>query len=232
MTKPAKKAVVLLSGGMDSSTVLAIAQAQGFACHAISFRYGQRHQVELVAARKVAERARVAAHQIVEIDLRAFGGSALTSEAPVPKDRPLEEMSTGIPITYVPARNTIFLSFALAWAETLECGDIFLGVNAIDYSGYPDCRPEYIAAYEKMANLATKGAVEGRLPVKVHTPLIHWTKAQIIAKGLELGVDYSLTISCYDPAPDGAACGSCDACQLRLRGFAENGVKDPAAYQK
>jgi 7-cyano-7-deazaguanine synthase len=230
MMKKPTNVVILLSGGLDSSTVLAIAQQQGFACHAISFRYGQRHQVELAAAHRVAERAKVAAHQVVEIDLRAFGGSALTSQTPVPKDRPLEEMSAGIPITYVPARNTIFLSFALAWAEIIDCGDIFLGVNAIDYSGYPDCRPEYIAAYETMANLATKGAVEGRLPVKIHTPLIHWTKAQIIAKGLELGVDYSLTISCYDPDPDGAACGACDACQLRLRGFAENGVTDPARY--
>jgi 7-cyano-7-deazaguanine synthase len=232
MNPSAKKAVILLSGGMDSSTVLAIAQERGFACHAISFRYGQRHQVELAAAGRIAERAGVAAHRIVEIDLRAFGGSALTSETPVPKDRAMEEMSAGIPITYVPARNTIFLSFALAWAETLECGDIFLGVNAIDYSGYPDCRPEYITAFEKMANLATKGAVEGRLPVKVHAPLIHWTKAQIIARGQELGVDYSLTISCYDPAADGAACGSCDACQLRLRGFAENEMQDPARYAK
>jgi 7-cyano-7-deazaguanine synthase len=226
------KAVVLLSGGMDSSTVLALAQHQGFACHAMSFRYGQRHAVELAAARRVAERAGVAAQVVVDIDLRAFGGSALTSDLPVPKNRPAEDMSRGIPITYVPARNTIFLSFALAWAETLGCGDIFLGVNAIDYSGYPDCRPEYIAAYQKMANLATKGAVEGRLPVRIHTPLIHWTKAQIVAKGLELGVDYGLTVSCYDPTPDGLACGACDACQLRLRGFAENGVKDPAPYRQ
>jgi 7-cyano-7-deazaguanine synthase len=230
MTENRKKAVVLLSGGMDSSTVLAIAQQQGFASNAISFRYGQRHQAELAAARQVAERARLAAHQVVEIDLRAFGGSALTSETPVPKDRPLEAMGEGIPITYVPARNTIFLAFALAWAETLECGDIFLGVNAVDYSGYPDCRPAYLAAFERMANLATKGAVEGRLPVTIHAPLLHWTKAQIIAKGLELGVDYGLTISCYDPSPDGAACGACDACQLRLRGFAENGMTDPARY--
>jgi 7-cyano-7-deazaguanine synthase len=232
MTNLNQKAVVLLSGGMDSSTVLAMAQQQGFACHALSFRYGQRHHVELGAARRVAERAQVAAHQVVEIDLRAFGGSALTSKTAIPKNRPLEEMSAGIPITYVPARNTIFLSFALAWAETLVCGDIFVGVNAIDYSGYPDCRPEYIEAFEKMANLATKGAVEGRLPVKIHTPLIQLTKAQIVAKGLELGVDYSLTISCYDPSPAGAACGACDACQLRLRGFAENGVADPAQYMK
>jgi 7-cyano-7-deazaguanine synthase len=209
-----------------------MAREQGFACYAMSFRYGQRHQVELDAARRVAERAGVAAHQVVEIDLRAFGGSALTSDAPVPKDRPREEMAAGIPITYVPARNTIFLSFALAWAETLQCGDIFIGVNAVDYSGYPDCRPEYIAAYETMANLATKGAVEGRLPVTIHTPLIHWTKAQIIAQGLALGVDFSRTVSCYDPAPDGAACGACDACQLRLRGFAENGVADPAKYRE
>jgi 7-cyano-7-deazaguanine synthase len=226
------KAVVLLSGGMDSSTVLALAQHEGFACHAMSFRYGQRHQVELTAACRVAERAGVAAHVVVDIDLRAFGGSALTSDLPVPKNRPAEDMAQGIPITYVPARNTIFLSFALAWAETLGCGDIFIGVNAIDYSGYPDCRPEYIAAYEKMANLATKEAVEGRLPVRIHTPLIHWTKAQIIAKGLELAVDYGLTVSCYDPTSDSLACGACDACQLRLRGFAENGVTDPAPYRQ
>ncbi len=228
--KSPPKAVVLLSGGLDSTTMLAIAQSEGFACHAMSFRYGQRHEVELAAARRVAERARVAQHVVIDIDLRAFGGSALTSDTAVPKNRPVDEMAEGIPITYVPARNTIFLSFALAWAETLGCGDLFIGVNAVDYSGYPDCRPEYIAAYERMANLATKGAVEKRLPVKIHTPLIHWTKAQIIAKGLELGVDYGLTASCYDPAPDGAACGACDACQLRLRGFAENGVTDPAPY--
>jgi 7-cyano-7-deazaguanine synthase len=232
MASQEKRSVILLSGGMDSSTVLAIAQAEGFLCHAMSFRYGQRHAVELAAARRIAERAAVAAHVIVDIDLRAFGGSALTSETPVPKNRAAEDMSAGIPITYVPARNTIFLSFALAWAETLGCGDIFLGVNAIDYSGYPDCRPEYIAAYERMANLATKGAVEGRLPVRIHAPLIHWTKGQIVAQGLELGVDYSLTISCYDPDADGAACGECDACQLRLRGFAENGIPDPAPYRR
>lgn len=212
--------------------MLAIAQEEGFACHAMSFRYGQRHEAELAAARRVAERAGVARHVVVDIDLRVFGGSALTGEGAVPKGRGAEEMAEGIPITYVPARNTIFLSFALAWAETLECGDIFIGVNAVDYSGYPDCRPEYIAAFEKMANLATKGAVEGRLPVKIHTPLIHWTKGQIIAKGLEVGVDYGLTFSCYDPSEDGAACGQCDACQLRLRGFAENGIQDPAPYSQ
>ncbi len=224
-------AVVLLSGGLDSTTILALAQQQGFVCHALSFRYGQRHHVELEAARRVAERAGVARHATVDIDLRAFGGSALTSETPVPKNRPLDEMTHGIPITYVPARNTIFLSFALAYAETLSCGDIFLGVNVVDYSGYPDCRPEYVAAFEKMANLATKGAVEGQTPVRIHTPLIHWTKAQIISRGLELGVDYSLTTSCYDPAADGAGCGACDACQLRQRGFAELGLTDPARYQ-
>ncbi len=225
-----KIAVVLLSGGLDSTTMLAIAQSEGFDCHAMSFRYGQRHQVELAAARRVAERAKVSQHVTVDIDLRAFGGSALTSDAPVPKHRGPEDLSSGIPITYVPARNTIFLSFALAWAETLSCGNIFIGVNAVDYSGYPDCRPEYIAAFERMANLATKGAVEGRLPVKIHTPLIHWTKGQIIAQGLRLGVDYGLTTSCYDPAPDGAACGACDACQLRIKGFAEIGVQDPTRY--
>jgi 7-cyano-7-deazaguanine synthase len=231
-SQPSPPVVVLLSGGLDSTTMLAIAQREGFACHAMSFRYGQRHEAELHAARRVAERAGVARHVVVDIDLRAFGGSALTSEAAVPKNRGAEEMTEGIPITYVPARNTIFLSFALAWAETLECGDILIGVNAVDYSGYPDCRPEYIAAYETMANLATKGAVEGRLPVKIHTPLIHWSKAQIIARGLELGVDYGLTFSCYDPAEDGAACGECDACRLRLRGFEENGVRDPVRYRQ
>ena len=228
--KQTRPAVVLLSGGLDSSTMLAIAQEQGFACHAMSFRYGQRHEAELAAAHRVAERAGVARHVTVEIDLRAFGGSALTGDAAVPKNRGAGEMAEGIPITYVPARNTTFLSFALAWAETLECGDIFIGVNSVDYSGYPDCRPEYIAAYEAMANLATKGAVEERLPVKIHTPLIHWSKAEIIAQGLRLGVDYRLTFSCYDPVED-AACGECDACQLRLRGFAENGMEDPARYR-
>jgi 7-cyano-7-deazaguanine synthase len=225
----ARKAVVLLSGGLDSTTTLAIAQQAGFACCALTFQYGQRHAIEIDAARRIAERFGVQAHIIVPIDLRQFGGSALTSDLEVPKDRPLEAMSVGIPITYVPARNTIFLSFALAWAEVLGAFDIFLGVNALDYSGYPDCRPEYIAVFEKLANLATKAGVEGRA-IKIHTPLIQLTKAQIIRKGVELGVDYALTTSCYDPAPTGAACGHCDACLLRLKGFAEMGIADPGAY--
>ena len=221
-------AVVLLSGGLDSTTTLAIAQSEGFDCYGISFRYGQRHQVEIDAARRVAERMRVRRHVIVDIDLRQFGASALTADIDVPKRDRVEEIGADIPITYVPARNTVFLSLALAWAETLQTGELFIGVNALDYSGYPDCRPEYIAAFERMANLATKAAVEGACPVRVHTPLIHKTKAEIIAWGLRLGVDYSLTTSCYDPAPDGAACGRCDACLLRARGFAENGLADPA----
>src|SRR3954470_15305348 len=202
-----KKAVVLLSGGLDSATTLAIAQAEGFFPCAMTFRYGQRHSVELDAARRVAERMQVQKHVFVDIDLAMFGGSALTSDLAVPKDRTLAEMDAAIPVTYVPARNTIFLSFALAWAEVLGAADIFLGVNAVDYSGYPDCRPEYIAAYERMANLATKAGVEGRQHIKIHTPLIQLTKAQIIQRGMELGVDYSMTITCYDPSPQGEACG-------------------------
>jgi 7-cyano-7-deazaguanine synthase len=224
------RAVVLLSGGLDSTTTLAIAQDEGFATYAMTFRYGQRHAVEIEAARAVAARMAVADHVIVAIDLRVFGGSALTSEVSVPKDRPLEEMGHGIPITYVPARNTIFLSFALAWAEVLGAADVFIGVNALDYSGYPDCRPEYIEAFQKMAGLATRAGVEGRQRLTIHTPLIHLTKVQIIQRGLELGVDYSATISCYDPSPQGVACGRCDACQLRLKGFAEQGLADPARY--
>ncbi len=223
-----RKAVVLLSGGLDSTTTLAIAKSQGFDVHALTFQYGQRHQIEVESARRVAARYQVTRHVIVPIDLRQLGGSALTSDVPVPKDRPLEEMSQGIPITYVPARNTIFLAFALAWAEVLEASDIFLGVNALDYSGYPDCRPEYIEAFARMANLATKAGVEGRQRLTIHTPLIHLTKADIIRRGLALGVDYSLTVSCYDPALDGKACGRCDACLLRQKGFAEAGVVDPA----
>ena len=196
----------------------------------MTFRYGQRHEVEIDCARRVAAHFGVAQHVVVDIDLRVFGGSALTGDIEVPKNRPAEEMKAGIPITYVPARNTIFLSFALAWAEVLEAADIFIGVNAVDYSGYPDCRPEYIAAYERMANLATKAGVEGR-PVSIHTPLIDLTKAQIIRTGLELGVDYAMTNTCYDPAPDGAACGACDACLLRLKGFEENGIEDPGRYR-
>jgi 7-cyano-7-deazaguanine synthase len=220
------KAVVLLSGGLDSTTTLAIAKQQGFDIHALSFMYGQRHVVEIEAARAVATCLGARQHVIVPIDLRLFGGSALTADLPVPKDRALAEMGDSIPITYVPARNTIFLSFALAWAEVLGANDIFLGVNALDYSGYPDCRPEYIQAFEKMANLATKAAVLGQQRLHIHTPLIHMTKAEIIRRGLELGLDYRLTTSCYDPAPSGAACGRCDACLLRAKGFAELGMKE------
>ena len=223
----ARKAIVLLSGGLDSTTVLAIAQSEGFECHAISFQYGQRHKVELDRAREIARRMGVARHVVVDFDLRRFGGSALTSHAPIPKDRSIAAMADGIPVTYVPARNTIFLSFALAWAETLGASDIFLGVNALDYSGYPDCRPEFIEAYERMANLATKAGVEGKQDLKIHTPLIQMTKAQIIKRGLELGVDYAITSSCYDPGMGGEPCGACDSCLLRAKGFAEAGVRDP-----
>ena len=225
-----KKAVVLLSGGLDSATCLAIARSEGFEPYALTFRYGQRHSAEIEAARRTTSSLGVREHVVVEIDLRLFGGSALTSDLGVPKGRPIDEMSTGIPITYVPARNTIFLSYALAWAEVLGAADIFIGVNALDYSGYPDCRPEYIAAYEKMANLATKESVEGRLRIRLQTPLIGLTKAEIIARGLALGVDYAHTSTCYDPGPGGEACGMCDACQLRLRGFQQNGLSDPAPY--
>jgi 7-cyano-7-deazaguanine synthase len=225
MTNP--KAVVLLSGGLDSTTVLAIAKRDGFDPYAISFRYGQRHAYELLSAQRVAQTLGARDHVVVDFDLRKFGGSALTSNVDVPKGRAIAEMSHGIPITYVPARNTIFLSFALAWAETLHANDIYVGVNALDYSGYPDCRPEYIAAYEKMANIATKAGVEGTQELKIHTPLIQLTKAQIIQRGLALGVDYSLTSSCYDPAPDGRPCAKCDSCLLREKGFAEAGAADP-----
>ncbi|HWT65807.1 MAG TPA: 7-cyano-7-deazaguanine synthase QueC [Terracidiphilus sp.] len=225
-TEP-RKAVVLLSGGLDSATVLAIARSEGYQTYALSFSYGQRHSWELTAAERVCASLGTAGHRVAQIDLRVFGGSALTADIAVPKGREVDEMSHGIPITYVPARNTIFLSFALAWAEVLGSSDIFLGVNALDYSGYPDCRPEYIAAYERMANLATRAGVEGQQHLKIHTPLIALTKAQIIACGLELGVDYSLTSSCYDPSPNGAPCGSCDSCLLRQKGFSENGMEDP-----
>ena len=225
-----KRAVVLLSGGLDSSTTLAMAQSEGFDTYAMTFRYGQRHAAEIEAARQIAQRMRVARHILCDIDLRPFGGSALTSELAVPTADSVEEIGSGIPVTYVPARNTIFLSFALAWAETLGTGDIFVGVNALDYSGYPDCRPEYIAAFQVMANLATKGAVEKTCGVAIHTPLIHWTKAQIIRRGLALGVDYALTTSCYALSQDAAACGRCDACLLRLKGFRENGMADPIRY--
>jgi len=214
------RAVVLLSGGLDSATTLAIAKREGFACYALSFRYGQRHVAELDAATRVAKSLGATEHVILDIDLRQFGGSALTSDIAVPKDRVLDDT---IPITYVPARNTIFLSFALAWAEVLGAQDIFIGVNALDYSGYPDCRPEYIAAFQKMADLATKAGVEGSR-LRIHTPLIEMTKAQIIRKGRALGVDFDMTLSCYDPSPTGAPCGRCDSCQLRAKGFAEASV--------
>ncbi|WP_433082371.1 7-cyano-7-deazaguanine synthase QueC [Dactylosporangium sp. CA-052675] len=219
---------MLLSGGLDSATVLAIAAHEGYETYALSFRYGQRHTVELGAADRVAKAIGVAQHVVADIDLRVFGGSALTDDAlAVPHHASADELGADIPITYVPARNTIFLSFALAWAETLDASDVFIGVNALDYSGYPDCRPEYIAAYEQMANLATKAGVEGRQRLKIHTPLIELTKAETIRRGLELGVDYALTHSCYDPV-DGRACGTCDSCLLRGRGFAELGLTDPA----
>ena len=220
--------MVLLSGGLDSATVLAIAKIEGFNVHALSFDYGQRHRIELEAAKRLAQRFR-AQHSVISCDLRQFGGSALTSDSAVPKNRAADEMSVGIPITYVPARNTIFLSFALALAEVIDSSDIFVGVNALDYSGYPDCRPEFIAAFQALANLATKAGVEGQR-FTIHAPLIHMTKAQIIAKGAELGVDYAMTSSCYDPSPDGAACGRCDSCQLRRKGFAEAGIADPTRY--
>jgi 7-cyano-7-deazaguanine synthase len=226
-------AVVLLSGGLDSTTVLAIAKSEGFNVHALSFSYGQRHSVEIEAARRIAVRADVAAHHFVEIDLRAFGGSALTDDIPVPKDRDLSAAgphAKEIPITYVPARNTIFLSYAVGLAEVIGASNVFIGVNALDYSGYPDCRPEYIQAFEKMANLATRAGVEGKTKLMIRTPLISLSKAAIITLGTSLGVDYSDTTSCYDPAPGGEACGRCDACQLRLKGFREAGLEDPIAY--
>jgi 7-cyano-7-deazaguanine synthase len=231
MSIETKRAVVLLSGGLDSATVLAIARSQGFELYALSFSYGQRHIWELEAAQRVAASIGVVKHRTANIDLRIFGGSALTDDIDVPKGRSADEMSHGIPITYVPARNTIFLSFALAWAEVLGSSDVFIGVNALDYSGYPDCRPEFIEAFEKMANLATKAGVEGRQALKIHTPLIALSKAQIISKGVELGVDYSLTSSCYDPSPRGEPCGQCDSCLLRRKGFRENGILDPLNYR-
>lgn len=226
---PPLPAVILLSGGLDSATVLAHARHEGYLCHALTFRYGQRHTPEIAAAQRIAQRLAVVQHLIADIDLRMFGGSALTADIAVPKDRDLSK--SGIPITYVPARNTIFLSFALAWAEVLAASDIFIGVNAVDYSGYPDCRPEYIQAFATMANLATRAAVEGKQQVHIHTPLLQLSKAQIIRRGLDLGLDYGLTLSCYDPSPAGEACGRCDACRLRLKGFAENGIPDPGTYQ-
>jgi 7-cyano-7-deazaguanine synthase len=224
-----KPAIVLLSGGLDSATVLAIAQAEGFTPAALTFRYGQRHAVEIRAAERVARALGVSDHRVADIDLRVFGGSALTSDIAVPKGDLDEAIPAGIPVTYVPARNTIMLSFALAFAEVLGAADIFVGVNAVDYSGYPDCRPDYIKAFEAMANLATKAAVEGTR-MTLHTPLIDLTKAEIIRRGLALGVDYSITSTCYDPDPSGRACGHCDSCRLRLKGFAEAGLADPAPY--
>ena len=220
-------AVVLLSGGLDSATTLAVAKRDGHALHALTFRYGQRHTIEVDAARQVASDLGVAGHTILDVDLRAFGASALTADIAVPQDRPPAEMAGGIPVTYVPARNTIFLSFALAYAEVLGARDIYIGVNALDYSGYPDCRPEFIAAFERMANLATRAGVEGTAPVKIRAPLIGMSKADIIRLGTELGVNYAHTTSCYDPSPDGESCGRCDACVLRRKGFAEAGTADP-----
>lgn len=222
-----KKAVVLSSGGLDSTTAMAVAGKEGYEIYSLTFRYGQRHSLELEMARKVAKALGAKQHLVIDINLRQIGGSALTGDIDVPKGRSKQKMKKEIPATYVPARNTIFLSYALAWAEVLEASDIFIGVNAIDYSGYPDCRPEYIDAFERMANLATKAAVGGRTEIRIETPLIYMTKAEIIQKGIELGVDYSMTHSCYDPSPEGRACGECDSCLLRKKGFAEAGVQDP-----
>ncbi len=226
-----RKAVVLLSGGLDSTTTLAIAKKDGVAPYALSFRYGQRHEFEIHAAKRIAASLGVVEHKVAEIDLRLFGGSALTANIPVPKDRNLDAMSEGIPVTYVPMRNTIFLAYAVAWAEVIEAEDIYLGVNAVDYSGYPDCRPEFLESFASTANLASRAGVEGRAKFKIHAPLVRMTKAQIIQTGVALGVDYSLTSTCYDPAAAGEACGRCDACLLRLKGFAENGLEDPVRYQ-
>jgi 7-cyano-7-deazaguanine synthase len=230
MAEKKNKAVVLVSGGIDSTTCLAMAGHEGYEAFALSFNYGQRHKAELEAAKRVVAAFKPSSHLILDVPLEKIGGSALTSGIPVPKDVPVEEMQSRIPVTYVPARNTVFLSLALAWAETLGSADIFIGVNALDYSGYPDCRPEYVEAFEKMANLALKEAVEGKMRICIHTPLIKMTKAQIIKKGLELGVDFAITHSCYDPDPLGRACGRCDSCILRKRGFAEAGVPDPTQY--
>jgi 7-cyano-7-deazaguanine synthase len=226
-----KNAIVLFSGGLDSSTCLAIAKSLGYRPHALSFRYGQRHEVELEAARRVAEHLGAAAHLILDVPLKTIGGSALTAAIDVPKDRDLASLADEIPVTYVPARNTVFLALALAWAEVVPAQDIFIGVNAMDYSGYPDCRPEFVAAFENMANLAIKEAVEGRLKITIHAPLMHWDKARIIREGLKLGVDYGLTHSCYDPGEGGRACGRCDSCLLRKKGFAQAGVADPTRYK-
>lgn len=230
MSVERNRTVVLLSGGLDSATTLALAREQGFECHAISFDYGQRHRFELESARKVAQAGGAAQHIVYELDTQAFSGSALTGAVDVPKDRSDEDMSDGIPTTYVPARNTVFLAVALGWSEVVGAYDLFVGVNAVDYSGYPDCRPEYIAAFQNMANLATKAGVENNAPYRVHAPLISMTKAEIIQTGTQLGVDYALTHSCYDPRPDGTSCGHCDSCRLRLKGFAEAGLTDPLIY--
>jgi 7-cyano-7-deazaguanine synthase len=225
-----KQAVLLLSGGLDSTTLLALATQEGYAINALTFSYGQRHGLEIERARAVATRYGVLRHVVADIDMRQFGGSALTADIEVPKDRSASELGHGIPVTYVPARNTIFLSFALAWAEVLGASEIFIGVNALDYSGYPDCRPEFIRAFEAMARLATKVGVEGGAPISVRTPLIDMSKREIVALGTSLGVDYSMTTSCYDPSAEGVACGHCDACQLRLKGFSEAGLRDPVRY--
>lgn len=229
--EPPRPAVVLLSGGLDSATCLAIARQQGFAPYAMSFRYGQRHRVELERAEAVARHGGAVAHRVIDIDLAQFGGSALTSSLAVPKHQSVAEIGDQIPVTYVPARNTVFLSFALAWSEVLGARDIFIGVNALDYSGYPDCRPEFIEAFERLANLATKAALTNPQPLRIHAPLILLRKSEIIRRGLELGVDYSLTSSCYDPDPQGRACGHCDSCLLRLQGFADAGCRDPVTYR-
>ena len=226
------KAVVLVSGGLDSATTLAICNSSGFRPYAITFEYGQRHRHEIDCAKRIAGAMGAVDHHIVPIDLRSIGGSALTADIAVPKGRSESDIGEGIPVTYVPARNTIFLAFSLAWAEVLGANDIFIGVNAIDYSGYPDCRPEFIEAFQRMANLATRAGVEGGTQLTIHTPLISMTKAEIIRKGLELGVDYSITCTCYDPDPEGRSCGQCDACQLRLKGFEEAGIPDPIEYQE
>jgi 7-cyano-7-deazaguanine synthase len=229
--QPESPAVVLLSGGLDSATTAAIARHDGFMLYALSVDYGQRHHFELEASRRVARAMDAVRHVILDVGLSQLGGSALTDALEVPKDRPADAMAHGIPVTYVPARNTVLLSLALAYAETVGAGDIFVGVNAVDYSGYPDCRPEYIEAFQRLANLGTKAGVEGHLKFVIHTPLIHWSKAQIIRRGVELGVDYSITHSCYDPDDEGISCGRCDACQLRRKGFAEAGLEDPVRYQ-
>lgn len=229
-SRSAGAAVILLSGGLDSATALAIARERGFARFALSFRYGQRHAHELEAARRVAEHIGVVRHAIVDIDLRVFGGSALTADIPVPKDRDVEALGSEVPVTYVPARNTIFLSLALGWAEVVGANDIFIGVNAVDYSGYPDCRPAYLDAFQRLADLATRAGVERAGSIRIHAPLLYLSKGEIIRRGMELGVDFAETVSCYDPQPGGAACGECAACHLRLRGFAEAGIRDPARY--